>query len=71
MAHQIKFDYIKNIKDTMNHIIQYVSPDDNLVEFALYDFKISYRDKWNNPIKESSQNQILIVRDWQEDMHVQ
>ena len=54
----------------MKIIVKSIKPLDNLIEFSLYDFILSYKDRWNNPISIDQMNEIMIVRDWTEDLYV-
>ena len=71
IVHSLKFDSkLDRAQHTMQSVISAIFPQKNLLEFSLYDFSISYKDKWNNPTKEDKQIEVMVVRDWTEDFYV-
>eukprot|EP01083_Nonionella_stella_P131862 400875_1 len=71
-AHSIKFCSSLSVcmETEMNSVIAAIEPSDNLIEFSLYDFILRYQDRWHNPVASDQVNEVMIVRDWSEDLHV-
>ena len=57
-THAIKFSHLSDALWAMRDIVSKVDPPIDLLEFSLYDFEITYRDKWGNAPKFDKNTQV-------------